>query len=445
MPKPSTRLVLLSLLPLPAALLAGTGEVALTLCLVLYLLFVVMALVDILLSGQKPHPSFQCDRQIRQAKNSTGSFNLVMAFADGDRLPPWIEVGIPFPLPVTSTEEQQRLMLKADTPRFSSKWEFSSPDRGYFKIDRIYWQIPSLLGLWLRRGSSEADLPIRIYPNLHRDKKTLANLFLNRGLAGMNIQRMSGQGRDYDQIRDYEPGDPFVNIHWKASAKRNNLMTKTYQVERTQEIYVLIDHSRLSARKIRTDYDEHDENVLERFVAAASVLSLAAVRQGDLFGLMTFSRDTTGFLRASSGPAHLRCVQDHLFTIKPNKVFPDFEEMFRFVRTNLRRRSLIILLTDLSDPAAFESFRQHVGLISRRHILLVNMLTMAGVGPLFQRGDDRKDDIYTRLAGHLIWKDLHDYTRLLAAQRVDLRLLKSENLALEVVNQYLTVKKRQLI
>ncbi|MEM9227917.1 MAG: DUF58 domain-containing protein, partial [Verrucomicrobiota bacterium] len=364
---------------------------------------------------------------------------------EGTHLPPWIILGLPFPRPLTSENEEQRFLLKAGTHRYRTRWDFLSPERGLFHIGSIYWLVPSRFGLWHQRGTSAVDLPIRIYPDLRRDKKTLANLFMNRGLSGMKLQRLTGQGRDYDQVREYEQGDSLMDMHWKATAKRNNLMARTYQIERTQEIYVVIDHSRLSARRIQTQADEHSEQVLERFVAATNVLGLAALREGDLFGLVTFSRNVTGFVRAGAGPGHLKSIQNSIFDLKPEKAFPDYDELCRFVRLQLRRRSLIILLTDLSDPAVYESFASRVQLLSRRHILLVNMVAMAGVNPVFDRADGAPQDIYRELAGHLIWKDLNDYKTLLMRKRVSLQLLQSENLALDIVNQYLTVKKRQLL
>ena len=88
-------------------------------------------------------------------------------------------------------------------------------------------------------------------------------------------------------------------IHWKATAKRNRAITKTFQVERTQEIYVVIDASRLSARPVVLAGIE--QPALERYVTSALLLLAAAQHQGDRFGLVTYDHRVRTFVRTSGG------------------------------------------------------------------------------------------------------------------------------------------------
>ena len=73
---------------------------------------------------------------------------------------------------------------------------------------------------------------------------------MNRGAFGVHAQRQVGQGREFEKLREYAPGDSYIDIHWKATAKRGRPVTKLYQVERTQEVYVIIDASRLATALI---------------------------------------------------------------------------------------------------------------------------------------------------------------------------------------------------
>ena len=86
---------------------------------------------------------------------------------------------------------------------------------------------------------------IRVYPNLVTERKNLAALFLNRGSFGLHAQRQLGKGREFEKLREYVPGDGYDELHWKATARRGRPITKVYQIERTQEVYVVIDASRL--------------------------------------------------------------------------------------------------------------------------------------------------------------------------------------------------------
>lgn len=446
MPKPSLKLVSLSLLLVLAAIPAAASTGGLLVYLGLALSLLAVGLVD-LRTSPLPH-DLRCFvlKPIRLPKGTAVTFDLHLSFPDASHIPASMRIGIPFPAPIEAEAEEQTFTLPAEARNYTTIWRIHAPSRGYFHVDSIHWQVCSRWGLWLMQGRCDVDLPIRVHPNLRREKKTLANLLMNRGTAGMKLQKAIGQGRDYDQIRDYEQGDALLDIHWKATARRNSLMSKTYQVERTQHVYVLIDHSRLSARTVQTTPGASRETVLERFITATNIMAMASARQGDLIGMVTFSRYPTHFIRCGSGPAQLKAIQNSIYNLQPENVAPDFDELLTFCRLHIRHRSLLIILTDLSDPAAFESFYRRVHSISRRHLVLVNMLSMAGVRPLFSHPSPAGGiDVCEHLAGHLIWKDLHNHKHLLARKRVTLQLIESEHLAVEMVNHYINIKRRQLI
>src|SRR5208282_4117081 len=134
-------------------------------------------------------------------------------------------------------------------------------------------------------------------------------------------------------------------IHWKATARRGKPITKVFQIEKTQEVYVIVDASRLSAREVQSSRSkvqgsmlpddtqpgilnpEPGTSTLERFVTAALVLGLAAERQGDLFGLLTFTDKVEKFVRAKNGKNHYSTCRDALYTLEPKIVTPDFDEL----------------------------------------------------------------------------------------------------------------------
>ncbi|HEY1490452.1 MAG TPA: hypothetical protein VGF90_05375, partial [Verrucomicrobiae bacterium] len=140
---------------------------------------------------------------------------------------------------------------------------------------------------------------------------------------------------------------------------------KVFQIEKTQEVYVILDTSRLTARKPEKDATA-GTSVLERFITAALVLGMAAEQQGDLFGLLTFGDKVEKFLRAKNGQAHYNACRDALYTLQPRIVTPDFDELCAFIRLRMRRRALLVFLTALDDPALSESFVRNIELI-RRH------------------------------------------------------------------------------
>jgi uncharacterized protein (DUF58 family) len=231
-------------------------------------------------------------------------------------------------------------------------------------------------------------------------------------------------------------------------------VTKVFQIEKTQEVYVIIDASRLSSRSpVITDTNqpyasngEYPLSIMERFVTGALVMGAAAQRQGDLFGVLTFSDRVRNFIRAKSGAGHYTRCRDALSSIHPEIVNPDLGELFSFIGMKLRRRALLIFLTSLDDPAIAESFINGIGLIARKHLVLVNMLRPAGVNPLFSEpAVESLDDLYQALGGHLIRQNLSETGKILERRGVRFSLLENETMCGELVSQYMELKQRQLL
>jgi uncharacterized protein (DUF58 family) len=321
-------------------------------------------------------------------------------------------------------------------------WACTPARRGRFELTRVHVETPSPLGFWALRAACPARSELRVYPNLLTERQSVAALFLNRGTGGIHTQRQIGKGREFEKLREYVPGDDYQDIHWKATARRGHPITKIFQIERTQEVYVVLDTSRLSARQP----DGGGDSVLERFVTAALVLGVAAAKQGDLFGLVTFSDRVDRFVRAKNGATHYNACRDALYTAHAGLATPDYGELCSFLRTRLRRRALLIFLTSLDDPLLAENFVRHVELISRQHLVLVNMLRPAGVAPLFAgRLPATADAVYERLGGHVLWHDLRELEKVLQRRGINFSLLENERLCASLLAEYFSVKRRQLL
>jgi uncharacterized protein (DUF58 family) len=363
-----------------------------------------------------------------------------------------IRVGLAMPPSIESATEDFIAVLPADAPRARFRWRCTPRKRGKFLVEHCHLETRSALGFWAIRRSIPLKAELRVYPNLLTERQDLAALFLNRGMLGIHAQRQVGKGRDFEKLREYIPGDNYEDIHWKATAKRGHPVTKIFQVERTQEMYVIVDASRLSGRVVdvgqraATDQAGSQVTILERYVTASLILGLAAERQGDLFGLMTFSNTVENFVRARNGKAHYRSCRDALYTLQPRPVTPDFDEVASFIRTRLRRRALLVFLTALDDPLLAEQFLRNMDILCRQHLVLVNVLRPSWARPVFAGTDVATvDDVYQRLGGHMFWHDLRELDKQLQHRGVQFAQLDNEKLCAQLVTEYLNVKQRQLL
>jgi len=362
----------------------------------------------------------------------------VTLFQEGGR-PLTVRLGLPLPGGFQSPDEVLEVALPAGAESRLT-WPCTPDTRGRFEVRRCHVEVASPLGFWGARTICDCRAELRVYPNLAGERKRLAAIFLRRGHAGIHAQRMVGHGREFEKLREYVPGDTYEDIHWKATARRGRPITKLFQVERTREIYVAIDASRLSARAA------DGEAALERFMAAALVLGLAAEQQGDLFGLIVFGSRVSRFIRAGRGKAHYAVCRDALYALQSEATTPDFDELATFARLNLRKRALVLVLTDLSDPVLAEAFRHGAELLCRHHLLMVFMMRPSGVGPLFGEANaDFTDQVYRNLAGHLIWTELREVGRRLQHRGIGFALSERETLSADLVSRYMSVKARQML
>lgn len=425
------------------ATLPGTWHLAVFLCLAL----VSVAILDAALAvGRLNDVRVTLPDLVRLTKDREGEIGLRIEYPPNSLS--LIRLGLALPMDIRSPRKEMTVGLPPGEEAAGVSWQVASSRRGRFFIEKVYVETASKMGFWAVRRAVPVRSEIRVYPNIFSESQQLAALFLGRGVLGSHALRQIGKGREFEKLREYLPSDSFEDIHWKATAKRGRPITKIFQIERTQEIYVIIDASRLSARRPLNGGDDlPGETILERFVTAGLVLGLAAGRQGDLFGLVAFSNKVQRFVRAKNGKTHYDACREALYTIEPQGVSPDYAEVFTFIATRLRRRALLLFLTNMDDPVLAEHFSSHISILARKHLVLVSMIRPPRAEPLFIRPDrvTGTDDIYTSLGGHFLWKNLDETQKVLSQWGVDFSLLENEKLCAQLVTQYMNIKKRQAL
>jgi uncharacterized protein (DUF58 family) len=375
--------------------------------------------------------SLHTPRFIRFTKDVAATFPVTMenqgkspcALRLGANLPPGMETDSPV------------LDVSAAPGASIVEWPCTGRARGDHALRELYVETGSPLRLWLARQPRSLDFSFRVYPNL-RDHTTAA-LFLRTANPGMRVRRQVGKGREFENLRHYLPGDSYEDIHWKATAKRGFPAVKLYRVEHAQEVYAILDSSRLSAR----------EGILESFVDAALHLALVAERQGDRFGLVTFSDRTHKFVRARSGMDHFRLCRETIYNLHAQRVSPDFRDVFTSLQLNLRRRSLLVFFTSLDDALLADNFERDVPMLARRHLVLVNVRRTAALHPLYTGGEvvNDLDGLYSGLAGQMLWNRMRALEIALQNRGVKLTVTDPDRIKMQVTASYLDVKRRQIL
>lgn len=410
-------------------------------------LFTVVAVWDGLrATGRLRGMKFTVGRPPRFARGRSG--DLALHIHSPESAPRTVRLGIELPAELETRHVEQVCQIPAGDSILN--WPLQARERGRHTVPRIHLGAPSHWGFWEAQHALPLNAEVRAYPDLFRDRAAVAAIFLNRNGLGTHAQRQVGKGRDFEKLREYISGDGLEDIHWKATAKRGRPVTKVYQVERTQEVLVVIDHSRLSGRRFVPDSGVESNGAGERYLdillRSALLLGVAAERQGDHFGLITFADRLSAFIPAGSGAAHFAACREAVYTLEPSTASPDFEELATFIRQRVRRRSLILFLTSLDDPLIAESFVRGMDLLRNQHLLFVGMLRPRGVQTLFRNAEvNELNQLYTELAGHFRAQDLKQVELVLRRRGVSAVLSDGTHLTTDLIRHYMAVKQRQAL
>lgn len=452
---PRMRLILLAAVALPAAgfLVAGWSEWTASATVAVVVLSIVCALDIMTCRGRLNSLTVSIPEVIRMTVDKVSKIQVVIG--KPEPMTGRLRFGLALPAQVASDQQDLYTTLEKGLNDAVLIWSCRPLRRGRYTVPCCHLEIHSKLGLWSLRKRVLLNSEIRSYPNLMSGQQHLLGLFRRREL-GLRTQRRIGKGREFEQLREYFPGDSFEDIDWKATARRRHPITKVYQVEQAQEIYVVLDASRLSTRSAEFGTDRRRlerqgpeiqaSTIFERYVTAGLVMAVVAEQLSDRFGLLIFGDKPECFIKAGRGTAHYNACRDALYNRMPQTVSPDFDELFTYVGTHLRKRALLVFLTNLDDPVLAESFTHAMRTASRQHILMVNMFRPPGAHPLFSSPDIKKiQGVYQHLVGHMLWASINETHRRLKQKGAALHLLDENQLCSQLVSQYMDIKQRQVI
>lgn len=236
--------------------------------------------------------------------------------------------------------------------------------RGTAKITKAWLRWTGPLGLGARQVSRTLDEAVRIWPDLSSVRSKELQTFLRDAQTGLIARRIRGEGTQFEALSEYEPGMDRRRIDWKASARHNHLYARENESERNNQIVFAFDCGQAMCEPV------DGMPRIDRAVSAALACAYVALKSGDkvsLFGfaqrpqVMTpFVTDSRAFQRLQSAAAGLDYTAAE----------PNFTLALATLTAKLRRRSLIVLFSDFTDPTAAELMVESIGRLVDKHLVL---------------------------------------------------------------------------
>jgi len=298
--------------------------------------------------------------------------------------------------------------------------------------------------LEMRIAAGDAAV-LRVYPNFAAVSR-YAWLAGDRRLSEIGIKSypMRGSGTDFKQLADYRPGDAIRDIDWKQTLRHGRPIVREYQDERDQCVVFLLD----CGRRMRADEGiagrrgSHFDAALD----ALMLLAYVALKEGDEVGAMTFggSPESSRRVAPRKGVQSLNTLIGALYDVEPEATHPDYRAAASALMKTLRKRSLVVVLTNFREEDADE-LGPALKLLRTRHLVLLASLRERALREVAEQPLVVERDAIEVAGAHMFAQARDDAFRRLAARDAYLLDVEPEHVAVELVNRYRAVKRAQLL
>ncbi|MFZ1940210.1 MAG: DUF58 domain-containing protein [Terracidiphilus sp.] len=342
------------------------------------------------------------------------------------------------------------LLLRAyPNVRASLRYRVEPRDRGDVQTGSVYLRYTSLLGLVERWAMAPLQQTVRIYPTLRQGEDQ--EIFLARGRQidmQLRLARERGLGRDFESLREYLEGDDLRDVCWTATARRGQLITRRYQTERNQAVWIVLDAGRLLRGRILSDTDDPNRkghSKLDHACSTAVALAQLALYSGDRVGLLVYGQQIQQRVLPGRGPAHLRLIVEALAQARAETSEADHLRATATLNRWQPRRALILWITDIAETAMRPEVIDGAMQLLHRHVLLFVAMAQPDVEEIANARPKTVAEMFRASAA----QELTTRRELLLARLRDqgaLTLdLDPEHLTSAVLNQYLKVKERAMV
>lgn len=343
--------------------------------------------------------------------------------------------------PVSFAAKEDR--LSGEIPPFGERvfeYRVTPPQRGLYEFGSIHVRLESGLRLATRQWQIPAPQQVRVFPNLKGIAKYEAmSRKSHLWELGLRPSRRVGQGTEFERLREYAPDDEYRQIDWKATARRRKPISRVYELEKSQNVLLCLDAGRMMAAKVgglaKLDYA----------INAALMMAYVALSYGDKVGLTIFSSQVDATLPPQRGQQQFYRCLDLLYAVKPELCYVNYKAALQHIALRNKRRSLIVIFTDLLDEETSQELVEYVRLLRPTHLPLCVTLNDANIVALTETIPHETADVYARAAALEMLNERKRLLDSLTQQGVLVLDRTPEEISVAVVNRYLELKARQVI
>jgi uncharacterized protein (DUF58 family) len=320
------------------------------------------------------------------------------------------------------------------------RYPVTPPERGVYGFGDLDARVEGPLRLIQRPLRVPAAEEIRVLPCLQTLR--YADLIAYRRRArhwGLRQIKWREKGRDFESLREYMEGDDPRHIHWKASARLDRPIVQEFQPEKNQIVMIAVDAGRLMGAV------SEGKKKLDHALEASAQLAHAALAGGDQVGFLAFSDQILLFIPPKKTHGQLQVILEGTVSLRSTMVEPRYEEAFLWFRSQVRRRSLVVIFTDLMDELASDNLLDAVALLRPRHLPLCMAIRDSEWDDLMSRPPTNATDVYERSVLQETIRQRRKAIGKLQQKGAIAMDLPPSRLSSNAMEHYLDVKRRGLL
>ncbi|WP_426347962.1 DUF58 domain-containing protein [Alloiococcus sp. CFN-8] len=312
--------------------------------------------------------------------------------------------------------------------------------RGAFSFPKVYVRALGKLKLTMKHWIEPLSEEYKVYPNMKNLKKYRVNLSNNRLMReGNRTIKFLGRGTSFESLREYNRGDEYRRINWKATARENKPIVNQYEPEKNQYVYIFIDGGRPMS------YTLKGHNKLDMAVNTALVLSDIVNQQGDQTGILLFDTKVQEMLLPGKGPGHRTKILEALYHVEGGRDSSNYQEAFNYFSVKERHRSTIFLFTDFDTYEEAEEMSRVLTIVSKKHSVVVVLIKNENYAHIIDQRATTQEEIFNKGVALELDEERRRIITVLNRRGVFCIECPVEKLEYTVINKYLQMKNRNLM
>lgn len=314
-------------------------------------------------------------------------------------------------------------------------------ERGEYFFGDLLLFITSRIGLVRRKVKQKQELQtIKVYPSFQKLKQFELMAFHTGHIeGGIKKVRKIGQQKEFEQIKEYVAGDDFRSINWKATARSPQLMVNHYQDEKAQQVYTVLD----MGRSMKMPFN--GMTLLDYSINASLILLHIAQSKQDLIGVSAFNNNSQSTLKASRHSGQMQKVMEKLYNLSPSYKETDFGIISAHLRKQIKQRSLLVFFTNIQHKESLERKLPYLKRLAKKHLLVVILFEDSEIKEAIKKETHYINDIYLKALQEENILERKIIVKQLNQNGIHTILSTPENLTVDTINKYLSIKARGLI